>query len=552
MSVIDCLNTLLFDTNAFNTVIVTFCLLVTAVVWISSGLFIRKLCISQDTITVRESNPIYFWSIICCTILLCLIPPTIVIDHVLWIHYYHPYPHINYDTNACKNINLLTLIQAISIPFTLVSAPSYCCLICVYFQRLIIIFQNTAFQVSDKVKRYFIFYIVVSFISYIIITVFEIVGIDTAGDRWSFLSIAQAIVIVIYLLAYIIESFYICYLLRRQLFSILRLMEKMASNANNAYSNNQRDYNHDRKYRSQSYASTGIAVELKNTDINTNFKTSRVQSLSPSITSITVKTDSHESNINYAHHKDHNHQLQSDHYSDRDRNYNSDDHSDVNHDHDHHHHHGGTYTSTNTGNNNQLQRAERLDIDAADVPGNDSNINNINNIGSPDPGSLTNQSSPVLVGNRTRGTSEEISARDIGGGDGGDGVRSGQGKVCYNYHSTSRGSLKDTNELFKKLKRLTILTYSTLISTLISVIMIMLVNFIIDNIRTGNMVLVVFIVFDVSINFACLSLQFSFADNIYNVLCRRCEKYQTFSKVEDVLTVTIVNNDNTKNKSYRT
>ena len=165
MSGIDCLNTLLFDTSVFNTIIVIFCFLVTALLWISSGLFVRKLFTKPDTIHVRESNPLYFWSIICCTLLLCLIAPTFAIDQVLWIHYYHPYPHINYDTNACKNTNLLTLFQAINIPFSLISGPSYCGLICVYFQRLTTIFENTAFRVSGKAKKYFLLYIVVSFIS---------------------------------------------------------------------------------------------------------------------------------------------------------------------------------------------------------------------------------------------------------------------------------------------------------------------------------------------------------------------------------------------------
>ena len=458
MSGIACLSTLLFDTNTFNTIIVIFCFLETAVLWISSGLFIRKFFVFPDTVAVRESNPIYFWSIICCTLLLSLMAPTITIDQVLWVHYYYPYPHINYDSNACKNNNLLTLFEAVNIPFAVISGPAYCGLICIYFQRLIIIFQNTVFQVSGKVKKYFMLYIVISFISYIFMALGEVAG--TSDDRWSFLNIAQIIGTLAYLLAYITESFYICYLLRGQLFSMLRLLEKMASNANNPYINNRRNLN-----------LPSTRIELKN--INGNGETAKVQSLTPSITttSINVKTDSHESD--------------DDHDSDR-----------------------------NSG---------------------DGNENDIGGVGHKQSNSANNP------------TMEIREERSVGDADRGRGVRSVGSSA-----SRCKGVDRDRNELFKKLKRLTILTYSPLLSTLINVIVIMLVGFIIENVRTGNMVLLIFVVSDISINFACLSLQFSFTDNIYNVLCRRCDNCQTFSKVEHALTVNIGDNYNVKKNNNST
>ena len=91
---------------------------------------------------------------------------------------------------------------------------------------------------------------------------------------------------------------------------------------------------------------------------------------------------------------------------------------------------------------------------------------------------------------------------------------------------------KETIEMVASTKRLTILSYVTLISTLVATISNIILAILVKNARITTILLLLFAALDAFINTCCVVLQFPFTNAIYYKTCKFCTKFKFFNKID--------------------
>ena len=226
-----CVISLIFTGNAFSIIMTALAVFLLICVIICTIVFIYKMVTNNETAQMPQEQSVYFALLVMCGISCPIACICLIIRQSLLLHAYYPFPDVDYDSICGSSANNLQEIYSIVwIIFVFVGMMAYLFANGVYLQRLILILQNTIYEVSKKPKIVYIVYAIMTILTSLCIFVatycqtFAQHSCGTILDKYS--SQLQNGLILIGMTLYFSESVYICYLLISQMVNIMKDMKR--------------------------------------------------------------------------------------------------------------------------------------------------------------------------------------------------------------------------------------------------------------------------------------------------------------------------------------
>ena len=209
---------LFFVANVFVIVMNIWMILLSLVVIVWFCVFVYMLIASADVGHVKHKHQLYFSSLFVSGLVLCALQPIVLLLVNARIHSRYPYRDIDYKSICGANVQN-DLNQLTTVLFTtgcVDGALIYIFLTGVYVRRLILIFKDSMFGVSNK--------LLITYIIFVTVTIICIIGSIYGNLRQ--INALGIICGVIVMLSFLIESSYVCYVLLKKLTNFIKFIKR--------------------------------------------------------------------------------------------------------------------------------------------------------------------------------------------------------------------------------------------------------------------------------------------------------------------------------------
>ena len=216
METLSCAAKLLVAADGFSIAINMWMSLISLILLAGFWLFTYILITRSEARKLRSKYELYFVSILTALFTMSIYQPLMVIYINCIIHSRYPSSEIDYSL-ICTNNGYNKLDQLATILFAIMGVDGtlvYAFLIGCYIQRLILIFKDSMFEVSNKVKISYIIYIIIAIACCGCIIYLNII------KKFSL----QILIVTIIFLSFFIESMYVCYILVNKLTNVIKFI----------------------------------------------------------------------------------------------------------------------------------------------------------------------------------------------------------------------------------------------------------------------------------------------------------------------------------------
>ena len=194
-------------------------------VW--SVLFIFNVSTRSETSHIRDKQRIYFVTLILAAISLSTMLPLLLLYINAYIHAQFPFSNVDYNSLCSDNIDFFHLYAITSAIFLIDGFVIYTSLVGAYLQRATLMLKGSFLQISNRPKISFGIFFVALFVG-------SGIGIWATFKKRNSI---RSLVIVSAMLAFVIESGYIWYVLTEKLIHFIKYMKNQISQGFNYTSN---------------------------------------------------------------------------------------------------------------------------------------------------------------------------------------------------------------------------------------------------------------------------------------------------------------------------